>query len=530
MESVRGSRRSMVLGRGGMVATSQPLASFAGAEMLRGGGNAVDAAIAAAGVLAVVEPYNTGLGGDCFMLVWSAADRHLYALDGSGAAPAGATIDTYAARGLTTMPMFGILAVTVPGAVDAWATALDRFGTRPLAQALAPAIVYAEEGFAVSEVVAAEWAFSAGLLQSDDGRRLYAPGEAAPRLGDVVRLPDLARTLHTVANGGRGAFYEGEIAERIGAFAAHAGGMLTRDDLAQHRSCWREPIAVDYRGHRLYEVPPPSQGILALLALRIREHFEPATDDPALSTHLAIGAVKIALADRPRVADPQHAEVPVDALLSREYAATRAALLRPDTVRGSEAAGTTGRGDTVALVTADGAGNVVAMLNSLYYPFGSGLVVDGTGIVLQNRGFSFSLDPTQPNALAPRKRPFHTLAPAMLCKDGAPLVAFGIMGGNLQAQAHVQVVTRLIDGGCNVQEALDAPRFHVLEDGSVALERAFGDDVARELTRRGHLVRDELAAMPYGGFGGGQAIMIDAASATYWGASDSRKDGCAIGF
>jgi len=520
----------MVLGRGGMVATSQPLAAFAGAETLRAGGNAVDAAIAAASVLAVVEPYNTGLGGDCFMLVWSAADRRLYALNGSGRAPRGATIDAYAARGLTKMPMLGILAVTVPGAVDAWATALARFGTRALADVLAPAIAYAEDGFAVSEVIAAEWAFSAALLQSDEGRRVYAPGGEAPRLGDIVRLPDLARTLRAVAAGGRDAFYGGDIADRIAAFTARAEGMVTRDDLAAHRSQWVEPIATDYRGHRLYEVPPSSQGVAALLALNILERFEPTSADPAASVHLAIEAVKLAYTERDRIADPEHVAVPTEELLSKDFAAQRAALIHPDRALAAPARGAPSRGDTVYLATADAAGNVVSLLNSLYFPFGSGLVVDGTGIVLQNRGFSFSLDPAHPNALAPGKRPFHTLAPAMLCKDGAPLVAFGVMGGNLQAQAHVQVVSNLVDHGCNVQEALDAPRFHVLDGACVALENAFGDIIARDLARRGHLVQDELAAIPYGGFGGGQAIMVDAATGAYWGGSDARKDGCAIGF
>jgi gamma-glutamyltranspeptidase/glutathione hydrolase len=530
MDPARGSRRSMVLGRGGMVATSQPLAAFAGAEMLRRGGNAVDAAIAATAVLAVVEPYNTGLGGDCFLLLWNAAERRLYALNGSGRAPRAATIDAYASRGLRTMPMQGILAVTVPGALDAWETALARFGTRSLADVLAPAIAYAEEGFAVSEVIATEWAFAAALLQDDEGRRVYAPQGTPPRLGDVVRLPDLARTLRAVATGGAGVLYRGEIAARIAAFASRAGGLLTSDDLTAHRSQWVEPIATRYRGHELCEMPPNSQGVAALLALNILERFDVSGAASTTAVHLAIEAVKVAYADRDRIADPDHAPAPIAELLSREYAAARAALVRADRASPVTARGASRRGDTVYVAVADRAGNVVSLLNSLYFPFGSGLVVDGTGIVLQNRGFAFSLDPAHANALAPGKRPFHTLAPAMLFKDGAPLVAFGVMGGNLQAQAHVQVVSSLVDHGDNVQEALDRPRFHVLDDGSVALETACGERLARELAARGHVVRDELAAIPYGGFGGGQAIMIDAETSTYWGGSDSRKDGCAVGF
>ena len=520
----------MVLGRGGMVATSQPLAAFAGAEMLRAGGNAVDAAIAAVAVLSVVEPYNTGLGGDCFALVWSAADRRLYALNGSGRAPRAATIEAYATRGLGAMPMHGLLAVTVPGAFDAWETALARFGTRSVADVLAPAIAYAEDGFAVSEVVAAEWAFAAALLQDDEGRRVYAPGGTSPRLGDVVRLPDLARTFRAVAEGGADVFYRGEIGARIAAHAARAGGLLARDDLAAHRSQWIEPIATTYRGHELYEVPPNSQGIAALLALNILERCDVARAATPTAVHLAIEAVKLAYADRDRIADPEHTPVPVAELLSKDYAGTRAAHVDPDRAVAAPLRDGARRGDTVYVTTADRDGNVVSLLNSLYFPFGSGVVVEGTGIVLQNRGFAFALDPAHPNALAPGKRPFHTLAPAMLCKNGQPLVAFGVMGGNLQAQAHVQVVSSLIDHGLNVQEALDRPRFHVLDDGSVALERACGEDLARDLGARGHVVHDELAAIPHGGFGGGQAIMIDAETGTYWGGSDSRKDGCAIGF
>ncbi len=475
MERERGSRRSMVLARGGVVATSQPLAAFAGAETLRAGGNAVDAAVAAAAVLAVVEPYNTGPGGDCLMLVWSAAEGKLHGLNGSGRAPRRATIDACVARGLAAMPMHGIVPVTVPGAVDAWATVLARFGTRSLADLLAPAIAYAEDGFPVSEVVAAEWAFSAALLQSDEGRRVFAPAGHAPRVGDVVRFPDLARTLRAVAAGGADAFYRGEIAERIAAFAKRAGGFLGADDLAAHRSDWVEPIASDYRGYTCHELPPSTQGLAALVALNVLECFAVPRDpaDAASALHLR---------DRGRQARMRRPR------MDRRPGARRAfrspSCSRKSTRRGARssstriaslagaARGAPRRGDTVYVATADRFGNVVSLLNSLYLPFGSGLVVDGTGIVLHDRGFSFSLDPAHANALAPRKRPFHTLAPAMLCKDGVPLVVFGVIGGNLQAQAHVQVVSNLVDRGDNVQEALDRPRFHVLDGARVALERA----------------------------------------------------------
>ena len=524
-----GGPRSMVLARGGMACTSQPLASLAAVETLRAGGNAVDAAVTAAALLGVVEPYNTGIGGDCFMLIWDAAEGRLHGLNGSGRAPARATREALAAHG-AAMPMHGMLPVTVPGAVDAWAAALARFGTRSLAEALAPAIDYATHGFPASEVVAGEWRFAAGLLQGPAAQAAFAP----PRVGAVVRLPELARSLAAIAAGGRDVFYEGELAARIAAFSEAHGGLLARADLAAHRSTWVEPIATCYRGHTVHELPPNGQGVAALLALNILEHFDvPAlARDGAEVAHLRIEAVKLAYADRDRyVADPEHAAVPTAALLAKDYARTRAAAIRPDAALAAVTAGEPVRGrDTVYLTTADGAGNVVSFINSLFYPFGSGMVVTGTGIALQNRGFAFALDPAHPNCIAPRKRPFHTIIPAMLCRDGRPLVSFGVMGGNVQAQAHVQVVSHLVDHGSNVQEALDRPRFHYLGGARVALERGVGTEVARALAALGHVVEDAAAAMPFGGFGGGQGIMVDPATGTFWGGSDGRKDGCAIGF
>src|SRR5262245_29435687 len=531
-DAERGSQRSMVLGRGGMVCTSQPLASFAGAEILRSGGNAVDAAVASAAVLGVVEPFMTGIGGDCFMLIWHAADRRLYGLNGSGRAPRAATRDAVLARGHSDMPMLGMLSVTMPGAVDAWCSALERFGSRSLADALAPAIHYAEEGFAVSEIIAFQWGLAVGLLDQPEGRRTFTIDGRAPHLGEHVRLLGLARSLRLLATGGRDVFYRGELAEQIVACSRTYGGLLDADDLAAHQSEWVEPISTDYRRYRVCELPPNGQGLAALIALNILECFDLAAlaDDAAGVAHLQIEAVKLAFADRNRyIADPAQAAVPVAQLLSKDYAQGRAALIDRQRARKRIDPGNLAGGDTVYLTVADGAGNIVSLINSLYLAFGSGMAAGDTGIVLQNRGYGFSLDPTHPNCIAPGKRPFHTIIPAMMLQNDRPVASFGVMGGDMQAQGHVQVVSHLVDGGCNIQEAIDAPRFNYLAADRVALERKLGARVGAELARRGHVVEDENAALLRGGFGGAQGIMIDAAG-TYWGGSDPRKDGCAIGF
>lgn len=529
------SARSMAMARNGMVCTSQTLASSAGLAMLRAGGNAFDAAIAAVAVLGVVEPYNTGIGGDCLMLAWSARERKLLALNGTGRAPRRATPAEYERRGIREMPPQGILTVSVPGAVDAWCTILERCGTRTLADVLAAAIACAEDGFPVSEVVSLEWGLSAqaGFLGNDAARACFAPGGEPPRLGAIVRFPDMARSLRAIAAGGRDAFYRGEIAERIVRLSAEHDGLLARDDLEHNAPTWVEPLATDYRGYRLYELPPNTQGIVALLALNVLECFDVAGLAPlsAEMLHLRIEAMKLAFADRARfVCDPEHAPVPVDALLDKAYARRRAALLSRERALPSVSAGEPLSSETVYLTVADRDGNVVSLINSLFGPFGSGLVVPGTGIALQNRGRGFVLDPTHPNCIAPGKRPFHTLIPAMLCDAAGPRVSFGVMGGDVQAQGHLQVVSNLVDHGMNVQEALDQPRFHYLGGPTVALEDAFADTVKQDLARLGHDVQGPLAALLRGGFGGGQGIMIDPATGALWGGSDRRKDGCAVGW
>jgi gamma-glutamyltranspeptidase/glutathione hydrolase len=529
----------MVLARRGMVCTSQPLASGAALDVLREGGNAIDAAVTAAAVLGVVEPYNTGVGGDCFLLVWIARDRRLHALDGCGRSPAAATIEELRRRGHQEMPGQGILTVTVPGAVDAWAAALERFGTRSLAAALAPAIGYAEEGYPVSELVSHEWGLAVAFefLKNGAARACFAPSGSGPALGEVVRLPRLAATLRCIAEGGRDVFYRGEIAERLVAFSRAEGGLLDHGDLAEHRSRWVEPISADYRGFRLFEMPPSTQGATALLALAILAHCDLSAHEPdaAETLHLRIEAVKLAFADRNAyIADPERARVPIAELLDPAYARRRAALVDPRRALAAASPGLAGaeRGgsDTVYLTTADADGNVVSLINSLYGPFGSGLVAGETGIALQNRGRGFRLDPTHPSCLAPRKRPFHTLCPAMLFRDGAPVVSFGVMGGDVQAQAHVQVVSNLVDFGANVQEALDWPRFHYVDGARVALEEEVPAATGERLAALGHRLESPLVALARGGFGGGQAIGVAPATGGYAGASDRRKDGCAIGF
>lgn len=529
------SARSLAMARNGMVCTSQALASSVGLAMLRSGGNAFDAALAAVAVLGVVEPYNTGVGGDCLMLAWSAREGRLLALNGTGRAPQAATCAEYERRGVREMPAQGILTVSVPGAVDAWCTILERCGTRTLGDVLAPAIAHAEDGFPVSEMVAREWGLSAraGFLGNDAARACFAPGGEPPRLGQVVRFPDLARSLRALAAGGRDVFYRGEIAERIARLAQEHDGLLTRADLERHQASWVEPIATDYRGFRLYEMPPSTQGVVALIALNVLECFDVAGLAPGSPEmlHLRIEAMKLAFADRARfVCDPDHAPMPTAALLDKAYARRRAALVAPDRALATPVAGEPLSSETVYLTVADRDGNVVSLINSLFGPFGSGLVVDGTGIVLQNRGRGFVLDPAHPNCIAPGKRPFHTLIPALLCDDGGPRVSFGVMGGDVQAQGHLQVVSNLVDHGMNVQEALDQPRFHYLGGASVALEDEFPAAVKQRLGALGHDVQGPIAALLRGGFGGGQGIMIDPATGAFWGGSDRRKDGCAIGW
>jgi gamma-glutamyltranspeptidase/glutathione hydrolase len=526
------SRRSVVMANRGMVATSQPLAAQAGLWVLRQGGNAIDAAVTTAALLNVVEPMSTGIGGDAFALVYLAREGTVRALNASGRAPAAATPERILALSPRGMPEVGPLTVTVPGTVDGWAALLEAHGTLSLAEALAPAIHYAEEGFPVSEIIGQGWAQCSDKLRRDEGAAAtYLLDGRAPRIGQVFRQPDLARTLREIADGGPDAFYRGPLAERIAACVQERGGLLTTDDLAAHASSWEAPIEVGYRGHRLLECRPNGQGLIALQALGILEGFCLAGMRWGFADtyHLQIEALKLAFADAQRyVADPALVEVPVDELLSAEYLARRRALIDPQRASPGYPAGVLGsRGDTVYLTAVDSQRNAVSFINSLYHAFGSGLVPPGTGICLQNRGALYSLDATHPNCIAPGKRPYHTIIPAMLFRGEQLVLSFGVMGGFMQPQGQVQVICNLLDFGMDVQQALDAPRVRWIEGNQVAFETGLSHQSRLRLEKMGHAVKTNASP---GSMGGGQIIRIDPESGVLQGGSDPRKDGCAVGY
>jgi gamma-glutamyltranspeptidase/glutathione hydrolase len=518
-----------------MVCASVPRAAAAGVEMLARGGNAIDAALAAAAMLCVVEPMSTGIGGDAFALVWWEREQRLLGLNGSGRAPRAASLDAYRSRGLEHVPARGILSATVPGAVDAWGTLAERLGRLPLADVLGPAIRAAEDGFAVSELVAHYWFWleRAGILGNDAARAAFAPEGRAPRAGEWFRAPALARSLRRIAEGGARAFYTGPIADAIVAASCAEGGFFSAEDLGTHASTWVDPIETAYRGVSVAELPPNGQGIAALLALAILGHLDPAEAPPtsALDWHRRIEAIKLAFADRDAwVADPEHADVPVAALLDPAYAKDRARLIGERALPGA-ATGLVS-GDTVYLCAADAEGNLVSFIQSLFTGFGSGIACGDTGILLQSRGAGFRLDPAHPNALAPGKRPFHTIIPGMLLEGGRARTAFGVMGGDVQPQGHVAFVANTVDFGLNPQEALDRARFRWESAARVAIETPDapvdeGGALGDALAARGHEVLRPGAVMA-DRFGGGQAI-TRLADGVLAGASDRRKDGCALG-
>ncbi len=526
------SRRSPVLTTGAMVATSHPLAAQAGLEILRTGGNAADAAVAVAATLNVVEPMSTGVGGDCFALYYDAHSRSVTALNGSGRAPTALTLDDLRREGLTHIPEGSVHSITVPGTVRGWADLLERHGRMTLADVLKPAIHYAEGGYPVSPIIAHGWQQSARNFRPEDAPHDFLPAGRAPRAGEVVRLPTLARTLRAIAEGGPAAFYEGPIAEAIAARVQAAGGRMTTADLQTHTSTWETPISTEAYGVRVYECPPNGQGLAALLALNITRTFDLSSMPYADRLHVLIEAMRLAFADaRHYVADPAFAPAPLDALLSEAYAANRRATI--DLARAMQPP-SFGRplaaSDTVYLTVVDQEGNACSFINSLYRGFGSGLVVREAGIALHNRGALFSLDPEHPNRLEPGKRPYHTIIPAMATRDGELVASFGVMGGFMQPQGHLQVVTALFGDGLDPQAALDRPRFCILDGepgGQIAVEDGIPFDVLASLAARGHRL------VPVTGadrtlFGGGQIILRDPASGALWGGSDPRKDGAAV--
>ncbi|MFW6184889.1 MAG: gamma-glutamyltransferase [Chloroflexota bacterium] len=443
-------RRSNVMARRGVVATSQPLAAQAGLSLLQQGGNALDAAIATVAALCVVEPTSTGAGGDAFALIWSAEEQRLYGLNASGPAPQALTAEWVRAQGHETMPERGAIPVTVPGSVRGWEAALQRFGSLDLAQVLRPAMEYARDGFPVSEIIAGHWRSSETLMSRPPvSRRVWLPGGHAPRPGHIFRNPDFARTLQQIAQQGAAVFYEGSIAQQIVDTVQEAGGVLTADDLAQYRPQWVEPISGEYRrGFTFHEIPPNGQGLTALLALNIARGFDlPALayDDPQ-RVHLLVEAMKLAFADAAAyIADPRQVDVPLAGLLSESYTAQRRALVDSERARTPQPGQPARHGDTVYLATADEAGNMVSWIQSLYMGFGSGLTAGDTGVQLQNRGANFSLKAGHPNEVAPGKRPYHTIIPGFITRDGAPWATFGVMGGFMQPQGHLQVGVNLVD-------------------------------------------------------------------------------------
>jgi gamma-glutamyltranspeptidase/glutathione hydrolase len=530
-----------------MACTSQPLATLAAIEILKAGGSAVDAAIAANAVLGVTEPMSCGIGGDLFAIVWDARTKKLHGLNASGRSPRGLTLEEFQNRKLEYIPKYGALPVSVPGCVDGWAELHARFGKLPLEQILAPAIRYAREGFPVTEVIAMGWQPGAETLKAYQAHAGFAetfmPAGRAPKHGETFRNPALAGTLEQIARGGRDAFYRGEIARTIDTFMREIGGFLRYEDLAEHRSDWVEPVSINYRGYDVWELPPNGQGIAALQMLQILSGYDLRAAGFGSPDHLhyLVEAKKLAFEDRARFyADPAFYKSPIDELISSAYADKRRALINPKRAATDVQAGNPAidQGDTVYLTTADSERNMVSFIQSNYRGFGSGMCPTGLGFSLQNRGEMFDLTPQRPNSYAPGKRPFHTIIPAFVTKDGRPVMSFGVMGGDMQPQGHVQILLNLLDFDMGLQEAGDAPRMHHIGTseptgepakeggGQVQLESGFTSETVRELLRRGHRV----IAATSGDFGGYQAIWYDAENEVYFGATESRKDGVALGY
>lgn len=546
--------RSPVLGRHGMAATSHPIASLVAVDMLKQGGSAVDAAIAANALLALLEPHACGIGGDLFAIVWDPETRRLHGYNGSGRSPSGLSYEAMreALGEHEYIPLFGPLAITVPGAVDGWYALHERFGKLPMPQLLAPAIRYAREGFAITEVDAALWADALAEFEArdlpesmlDELHRVYRIDGRPPRAGEIYRNPDLAESYERLAQGGRESFYQGETARRIAASIGEFGGFIGVKDLAEHEGEWVTPVSVSYRGYDVYELPPNGQGIAVLQMLNILEAY-PLGElgrDSADFWHLLIEAKKLAYEDRAKFySDPAFSDIPIEGLLSTGYAATRRRHIDMKQAAMQMPAGAPPpHGDTTYLAVADESGMMVSFIQSNYWEFGSGLVPVGLGFALQNRGYAFSLDRNHNNVYAPSKRPFHTIIPGMLMKDSEPVMAFGVMGGYLQPQGHVQILVNIIDLGMNVQQAGDAARAvhqaasqptggKMDDGGTVFMESGIDKAVVEELERRGHRINQ--GKHPYiGAVGGYQSVWRDPDSRVYHGASEMRFDGAALGY
>ncbi|WP_318308497.1 gamma-glutamyltransferase [Flagellimonas crocea] len=535
--------RSEILAQNGMAATSQPLATQAALDILKKGGSAMDAAIAANAVLGLVEPASCGIGGDIFAIVWSAEEQKLYGLNGSGRAPKSLTIDYFMEKGLKYVPLYGPLPVSVPGCVDGWFKLHEKFGKLPMEDILQPAIDYGNNGFPVSEVIAFEMASSYDGHKDQPGfAETYMPSGRPPIKGEVFVNQDLANTYALIAKGGRDAFYKGSIAKTIDSYMKKHNGFLRYEDLANHTSNWVTPVSVNYRGYDVWELPPNGQGTAALQMLNILEGFDIGRMGfgSAEYLHVLTEAKKLAYEDRAKFyADPDFVNIPLETLLSDEYASQRRNLIDLDKAADSYPAGDMEieTGNTTYLTVADKDGNMVSLIQSIYSEFASGMVPDGLGFVLQNRGQMFNVqDRSHANALEPGKRPFHTIIPAFITKDGQPWVSFGLMGGAVQPQGHAQIVVNIVDFGMNLQEAGDAPRMRhrgssqptgstMTNGGTLYLESGFAPETLRELSKKGHRL-----GFGVGMFGGYQAIGVDVENKVYTGASESRKDGQAAGY
>ena len=528
----RTNARSMVISQYGIVATSQVLASQAGAEILARGGSAVDAAIAANATLGVMEPDMNGMGGDLFAIFWDAKSGKLYGINASGWAPKALTIDYLKKKGATKMPPAGIDSVTVPGAVEGWHKLHERFGLLPWKDLFTPAIFYAENGFAVQELIGSDWQGSAPKLKQDsESRRVFLMNDQAPSMGQIFKNPDLAKALRLIATSGPQAFYSGEIAQAILATEHEFGGAMAADDLKEFSGEWVEPISTTYRGWTVYELPPNGQGMAALEMLNIMEQFQPAKSGPVSTeeVHKRIEAMKLAYADLARYnADPRFAKVPVKGLLSKDYAKQRSQLIDPHKANCTPQAGTPPSSDTTYLTAVDRQGNIVSLIQSNFSSFGSGITVRGMGFVLQNRGALFMLDPAQPDALAPRKRPFHTIIPAFM-EHGDDHIGFGIMGGANQPLAHAQFVSDVVDYGMNLQAAMETARFTVRSNFDpgcqILIEDRVPADTRQQLTNLGHQLEVRGDFSMY--MGRGQAIDHNTKSGLNFAASDARTDGSA---
>ena len=518
----------------GMVVTSQPLAALSGVEILRAGGNAIDAAVGVAAMLNVIEPMATGVGGDAFAIIYQARTGKMLGLNASGRSAYGATLEEYRRRlgeDAKEIPSGSILAVTVPGSVDGWSAAIERCGRMTLKDVLAPAIQAAEEGFPVAPQTALTWReWQHALTPCADSVNTWLTSPAgAPRPGEIFKCPALANTLRSIAEDGRDAFYRGPIAESIVSFSEQNGGLLNSADFAAHSSTWVDPISINYRGYDILELPPNGQGVAVLEALQIiaNDDLRALHHNSPRTIHLQLEAIKSALWDSKQfVTDPTFSDSELEKLLSARYAERRRLEISDDRALRQPEQASAANGDTVYLCVADNEGNVVSFINSIFFPWGTGLTVGDTGVVLQNRGSSFSLDAGHANRVEPHKRPRHTIIPAMMMENGKPLMAFGFVGGDVQPQGQLQFLNNVIDFGMNLQDALDAPRWrYETADGSVGLETAIPDETAKSLKHRGH----EIAGSK-GFFGGGQALFIHPEYGTFQGGSDSRRDGCAIGF